>query len=101
MVYRIELLPAAESDLASLPAKIQRQISNKIGTLATKPRRPDCKLRGDPQGRYKIRSGDYRIVYRIEDDRVLVIVVRIGHRKDIYRFLDREQPPRRRPHSAQ
>ena len=59
----------------------------KIQSLADDPRPPGCqKLSGAEK--YRVRQGNYRIVYSIEDDRLLVLVVRLGHRKNVYRALD-------------
>ena len=44
-------------------------------------------MAGQPVGTYRVRSGDYRIVYEIQDDRLVVLVIRIGHRREVYRSL--------------
>ena len=84
MPYSIELTRQAEKDLAGLPTRIQRQIGARIDSLADDPR-PDgvVKLKG-AQNEYRVRSGDYRILYQIFDDRIVVVVVRIADRKDAY-----------------
>ncbi len=87
MAYRIVIDEKALADLAELPRKIQRQIANKIDNLASNPRPAGCKVIQQDKSLYRIRSGDYRIVYQIRQKQVLVLVVRIGHRKDIYRKL--------------
>ena len=84
MPYQVEFTPSAEKDLAALPAKIQRQVGVRIDALAADPR-PDgvVKLKGG-KNEYRIRSGDFRILYQVFDDRILVVVVRIADRKDVY-----------------
>lgn len=84
-VYRIELRPAARRSIAALPREAQVRIASAIDSLATGPRPPGVtKLRG-PEGFYRVRVGDYRIVYAIDDDVLLVLVVAVGHRREVYR----------------
>lgn len=84
MAYKVELTKQAEKDLAGLPTKIRRQVAGHIDGLATDPR-PDGykKLKGGKE-EYRIRSGDFRILYEVHDRRVLVVVVRVANRKDAY-----------------
>jgi mRNA interferase RelE/StbE len=78
-------LPAALKELASLPRKMRGQVDERIQGLAQDPRPPGCKvLKGEWSGLMRIRSGDHRIIYRVEDDRLIVTVVRIADRKDAY-----------------
>ena len=85
MNYSVELLPAALKQLEKLPAAAQRRILAALAALEEDPRPPGVvKLSGE-DNLWRIRVGDYRIVYEIHDDRLLVLVVRIGHRKDVYR----------------
>ena len=71
------------------PAKIRGQIRRKVGTLANNPTPPGCKkLKGVTDGDnpvYRIRSGDYRILYVIRDNPDQIVIPDIGHRKDVYR----------------
>ncbi|OGG45836.1 MAG: addiction module toxin RelE [Candidatus Handelsmanbacteria bacterium RIFCSPLOWO2_12_FULL_64_10] len=86
MIYRLKILPSAQRELAALPTKIQRQVDKRIRALATNPRpHGSIKLSGE-KDLYRIQSGDYRIIYEIRDDVLLVTVVRVRHRKDVYRF---------------
>lgn len=87
MTYRIIIDDEALKELEMLPKKLQRQIAAKIDALAHNPRPTGCEQLKGRADLLKIRSGDYRIVYKVEDDRVLVLVVRIRHRKDVYRRL--------------
>jgi mRNA interferase RelE/StbE len=85
--YAIELTRAAERALAALPKKDLLLVDRKIRQLADEPHPPgSAKIQGQ-EGLYRVRAGDYRIVYQVEDDRRIVLVVIIGNRKDIYRGL--------------
>jgi mRNA interferase RelE/StbE len=83
--YSIRIKPSAVKELEAIPHKKDRQkIASRIQALADTPRPPGCqKLSG--QDRYRIRQGWYRIVYSIDDQQITVFVVKIGHRKDVYR----------------
>lgn len=81
--YRIELRPAAVRALRKLDPQVRRRIQGAIALLAQDPRPPGARaLQGRPG--LRVRVGDYRIIYTVEDDVLLVVVVRIGHRRDIY-----------------
>lgn len=81
--YRIELRPAAVRALRKLDPQVHRRIQGAIALLAQDPRPPGARaLQGRPG--LRVRVGDYRIIYTVEDDVLLVIVVRLGHRRDIY-----------------
>ncbi len=84
--YRIRIKPSAAKEIESIPLKKDRQrITHRIQKLANDPRPPGCeKLSGEEK--YRIRQGRYRIVYAIEDLQLIVYVVKVGHRKDVYRF---------------
>lgn len=89
--YRIELTDQAREELASLSQKIRRQIGRKIDALVGNPRPPwSKKLKGVPN-LYSVRSGDYRVLYQVKDEDLLVLVVRVRHRGDVYRGLPREK----------
>lgn len=82
--YRIELKKSVEKDLAPIPRKDLQRIISAIESLADDPRPPQSrKLSGLEQ--YRLRQGNYRILYSIEDDLLIVFVVAVGHRRDIYR----------------
>ncbi len=85
MTYRIEILPAAEREMARLDVDFRRRVDRKILSLASDPRPPGAKALSGPSGGLRVRVGDWRIVYRVEDDRLLILVVRVGHRRDVYR----------------
>ena len=83
MCYRIEFHPRARRELAKLPKMIAERIANAIDDLEFNPRPHGCKkLAG--RDAWRIRIGDYRVIYQIHDGRLFVLVVRIGHRSDIY-----------------
>ncbi|MCX6340717.1 MAG: type II toxin-antitoxin system RelE/ParE family toxin [Candidatus Aureabacteria bacterium] len=82
--YEIVLRRSVLKDLNGIPKKDTRRIMRTIGSLAVNPRPAGCaKLSG--QEKYRIRQGMYRILYSIEDDRLIVYVVKVGHRRDVYR----------------
>ena len=82
--YRIEVRPAAIRELRKLGPGVRPRIEGAIALLAQDPRPPASRpLRGRPG--YRVRVGDYRIIYTIQDDVLLVVVVALGHRRDIYR----------------
>lgn len=82
--YEIFFKESVEKDLRSIPKKDLKKILLRIETLAKDPRPPGYeKLSG--QEKYRIRQGTYRIIYSIQDQELLVWVVKVGHRKDVYR----------------
>lgn len=85
MAYKIEFKPAALRSFSSLPKPIKKQIAKKIDVLANNPRPPGVKKLSGSESRYRIRSGEYRVVYEIRDNLLLILVVRIGHRREVYR----------------
>lgn len=83
--YRVEVARRALKALQRLPRPGQQRVRAAIDLLADDPRPPGCvKLTGE-DGTYRVRTGDYRIVYDVLDDRLVVQVVRIGHRREVYR----------------
>lgn len=89
MAYSVAFTPAAERELRDLPKSIQTQVGRLIDKLADSPRPPGVeKLKGEDD-LYRVRSGSYRILYTINDKAVLVLVVKIGDRKDVYRWLQK------------
>jgi mRNA interferase RelE/StbE len=82
--YRVYFRASVENDFASIPKSDLKKILQRIKTLAEDPRPSGCeKLTG--QERYRVRQGRYRIIYSIQDKELTVWVVKVGHRKDIYR----------------
>ena len=87
MAYRVEIKPQAEKSLGRLPNPQRRRVALAIDDLARNPRPAGCAKIIGAQDAYRIRVGDYRVVYEIEDRVLVVYVVRVGHRKDVYRGL--------------
>ena len=83
-VYSLFFKESVQKDLDGIPKKDLRKILSRIKSLAADPCPPGCeKLTG--QDRYRLRQGRYRIVYAVQDEERTVTVVKVGHRKDIYR----------------
>ena len=81
--YRIELRPAAVRALRQLDPQARHRIQGAIALLAENPRPPGARaLRGRPG--LRVRVGDYRIIYTVADEVLLVVVVTLGHRRDVY-----------------
>jgi mRNA interferase RelE/StbE len=84
VAYRIELRPAAVRELKALPRRIQTSIKGRIDALADDPRPRGVKKLSD-EDLYRIRVGNYRVIYQIRDKVLLVVVVKVGHRREVYR----------------
>ena len=86
--YRVEFAPKAAKQFARLPRDIQLRLSPKIDSLANDPHPPGAKrLSSAEEPIYRVRVGDYRIIYSIEDALLIVLILRVSHRRDIYRNL--------------
>lgn len=84
-MYRVRTSPDADKQLAKLDGAVRVRVAQKIDALAENPRPPGCKkLKGD-DNLWRVRAGDYRIVFSIHDDVLLVVVIRIAHRREVYR----------------
>ena len=83
--YRIELTPAAVRQLGSLPVKMQRRVSTKIEALATEPRSAGGRKLKGADNIYRVRVGSYRLLYQICDDILLVLVVSVKKRGEVYK----------------
>ncbi|WP_442543137.1 type II toxin-antitoxin system RelE family toxin [Arthrobacter sp. KN11-1C] len=84
MSYNITVLPAALRQLRKLPPEGRRRVQAAIELLAETPRPPGAKkLAGRVE--WRVRTGDYRVLYRIDDGRLVIVVVQAGHRREIYR----------------
>jgi mRNA interferase RelE/StbE len=85
-VYRIEYSRPAEREFLSFPAALRARIASAVNALTSDPRPPGCrKLVAKEKDTYRIRVGDYRVIYRVHDNVLLVLVVRVGHRSKVYR----------------
>ena len=84
--YSVRVLRSAAKEIESISTKKERQaIIRRIESLAVDPRGMGCEKMAGREDRYRVRQGRYRIVYSIEDSVLTVIVVKVGHRKDVYR----------------
>ncbi|MBN4066661.1 type II toxin-antitoxin system RelE/ParE family toxin [Simkania negevensis] len=86
MKYHIEVAEKLKKQLVRLPKKVKARIIAKIDSLAENPRPGGCKkLKGSQRSPfYRVRVGEYRIIDSIEDDVLLILVIDIGHRKEVY-----------------
>jgi len=85
--YKLRIKKSAAKELEAISRKSDRQrVAKRIEGLAEDPRPPGCKRLSGSE-RYRVRQGSYRIVYAIEDDELIVYVVKIGDRKSVYRGL--------------
>ena len=85
MKYEIELAPGVDKQLRRIERVDQLRLAGIIELLGLDPRPPGAKmLRGGERGLWRVRAGDYRVVYAIEDAKLVVLVIRIGHRRDVY-----------------
>jgi mRNA interferase RelE/StbE len=86
-LYRVDVERAASKEIAKLHPEIRRRILQALVALENDPRPPGCqKLKGNDD-LYRIRVGDYRIVYSVDDDGRIIIVLVAAHRRDVYRDL--------------
>ncbi len=84
MTYRVEVAPAALRQIRKLDRAAQRRVQAAIELLASEPRPSGAKKLVGGNGEWRVRTGDYRVVYEIHDNLVLILVVAVGHRRDIY-----------------
>jgi mRNA interferase RelE/StbE len=82
--YRVRLTTSAEKELHGLPAKLVARIVARLERLASTPRPPGCKKLRGGDNEWRVRVGDYRVVYEIDDDARTVDVTRIAHRREVY-----------------
>ena len=85
MPYQIEWKPSALKEFRRLPADIRAKVENAVGELADNPRPAGCRKIVGLECAYRIRVGTYRLIYEIQDNKLLVHVVRVRHRRDAYR----------------
>jgi mRNA interferase RelE/StbE len=85
--YQIEFLKTAEKEFYKLPKEIQKRIAKKLQSLKINPYLPDVKALKNGQGRLRVRVGDYRIIYKVENDHLVILIIKIGHRKNVYHNL--------------
>lgn len=83
MTYSIQILPVAARAIRKLPPEAKRRIEAAIELLADDPRPPAAK-KLTARAEWRVRTGDYRVLYRIEDRVLTVVVVHAGHRREVY-----------------
>ncbi len=82
--YSLEIKPSAGKELDTLNDALFARIDRKIMALAENPRPPGCKKLKAYKDQWRVRVGDYRVVYTVDDQKLLVEVTRIRHRRDVY-----------------
>lgn len=87
MAYEIEFTRAAVKAFDKLQVKDRRRLSDALDELERDPHSQGSRKIAGSEGLFRVRVGDYRIVYRVEEEQLVVLVVRLGHRKDVYRGL--------------
>jgi mRNA interferase RelE/StbE len=87
LAYRIEFTPRAVRDLKSLDRQIRARIANRIDALAENPRPQGVKKIEGEEELYRLRVGDYRILYQVKAKVLLVLIVGVGHRREVYRNI--------------
>jgi mRNA interferase RelE/StbE len=85
--YRIELVPSAARAFKKLDHRTQLRIGRRIESLADDPRPPGVKLLSVEDRIYRMRAGDIRILYQVNDRVLTILVVAIGHRREVYRRI--------------
>ena len=84
MTYRVSLSPSAARELRKFDPTVRRRIQAALDLLATEPRPPAATRLVGGAGEWRVRTGNYRIVYEINDDQLLVLVLRMAHRREVY-----------------
>jgi mRNA interferase RelE/StbE len=84
VTYAVEVAPAAVRQLRKLEPAARRRVQAAIELLADEPRPPKARKLVGGAGEWRVRTGDYRIVYEVYDGRLLVLVIAVGHRRDVY-----------------
>jgi len=86
--YSLRLKPSAAKEIESIGVqKIRRRVVERISALAEEPRPPGCEKLSGEKSLFRVRQGAWRIVYSIEDDVLVVVVVKVAHRREVYRRL--------------
>lgn len=85
MTYEVEITPAAKRQIKKLTKSIQQLIVKRLEELVENPRPPGVLKMETEENLYRVRVGDYRIIYQIQDLMLLIVVVKVGHRGNVYR----------------
>ena len=83
--YTVEIARRAIKSIARLPRQEQQRVRAAIDLLADDPRPPGCVALAGEESAYRVRVGAYRILYEVIDERLIILVIRVGHRRDVYR----------------
>ena len=84
MTYLVRIAPAAERQLRKFDPQVRRRLHAVIDLLAEHPRPPAAIQLVGGAGEWRVRTGDYRIIYEIDDGELIVLVLRLGHRREVY-----------------
>ena len=84
-MYQIQILPKAKRQLKSIPNQMQTLLKDAIRNLSENPRPQGVKKLSGEDNLYRIRIRNYRVIYKIEDNILLILIVSVGHRREIYR----------------
>lgn len=84
MTYRVRIAPAAERQLRKFDPQVRRRLHAAIDLLAEQPRPPAAIQLVGGAGEWRVRTGDYRIIYEISDSELIVLVLRLGNRREVY-----------------
>jgi mRNA interferase RelE/StbE len=85
MAYAIQFKPAALRQLEKLPRSMRNRVATNIETLADDPFPAGCKKLSGLPDTWRVRIGDYRVIYQVQDEVLLILVLTVGHRRDVYR----------------
>ena len=86
MTYRVLIVPSAQREIADLPTTLRVRVDRRIAALADNPRPHGVvTMKGGGKGYYRVRVGNYRIIYRVKDDLLIVVILRVRHRGEAYR----------------
>jgi mRNA interferase RelE/StbE len=85
MTYEVRFTPSAFRDLSRLSSSLQQRIDKRLVALTEDPRPRGCKKLAGKAEHYRIRVGDYRVIYEVQDKVLLVLVLKMGHRRRVHR----------------
>jgi len=85
MKYRIEFSPTAESQFKKLPKEVQARLKHRIDSMAENPFPRGLRNLSAEENIYRLRIGDYRIIYQVQGKALLILILKLGYRKDVYR----------------
>jgi mRNA interferase RelE/StbE len=88
VIYEVRVTQGVRREIKKLPRDVQQALVALIAELGNDPRPAGSKKLAGIDSCYRVRQGDYRVVYAVEDDQVLVLIVRVGHRRDVYDHIN-------------